>query len=221
MLWKLPWVLEDGPGILGGANHPSRSFQTSQLPGHPLQFSFWIDSVHPFGVCTVLSWRHPHCPHRGSPLWGEGWTLGLSGLRCSRHTGQAAQGSLLAACVHDGELKARGLPLFPAQEKGQRSRLLLGHRLLVLCHQKCPHRPPRDGYNAESYETQDATPREVHLEVLSGGGNPVRSASLVRLGTTERWKRPSSWWVAGVAYRALCVGCWEPWLERTYGECVP
>ena len=41
VLWKLPWVLEDGPGILGGANCPSRRFRTSQLPGHPLQFSFW------------------------------------------------------------------------------------------------------------------------------------------------------------------------------------
>lgn len=193
----------------------------SWLLGHPLQFSFWIDSMHPFGVCIFLSWRHPHYPHCGSPVLGEGWSLGLSGLSCSWHTGQAAQSSLLAACVHDGDLKARGLPLCPVPEKGQRSRLLLGHRLCILCHRKCPHRPPKDGYNAKSYETQDANPREVRLEVLSGGGNAVRSASLVRLGTMERWKKPCSWWATGVAYRSLCVGRWGPWLERTYRECVP
>lgn len=199
VLWKLPWVMEDGPGILGGASHSSRKFQMSWLLGHPLQFSFWIDSTHPFGVCIFLSWRHPHYPYCGFPVWGEGWSLGLSRLSCSRHTRQAAQSSLLAACIHDGDLKARGLLLFPVPEKGQRSRLLLGHRLRILCHQKCPHRLPKDEYNVKSYETQDANPWEVHLVVLSGGGNPVRSASLVRLGTMEQWERPSSWCCTQIA----------------------
>lgn len=95
VLWKLPWVMEDGPGILGGASHSSRKFRMSWLLGHPLQFSSWTDSMHPFGVCIFLSWRHPHYPHCGSPVWGEGWSLGLSGLSCipAHKTGSTKQPS--------------------------------------------------------------------------------------------------------------------------------
>ena len=87
---------------------------------HPLQFSFWRDSAHPFGVCIFheISWGILTVFTYGTAGWVEGWSLGLSGLSCFWHTEQAAQISLLGACVHDGDPWARGLPLFPCPRKG-------------------------------------------------------------------------------------------------------
>lgn len=61
---------------------------------------------------------------------------------------------------------------FPFPEKGRKSRLFLGHRP-ILGHQKnvCPCRPPREGWNVNPQETQCLNPWEMHLEVVSEGGN--------------------------------------------------
>lgn len=181
--------MEDGPGILGGASHSSRKFRMSWLLGHPLQFSSWTDSMHPFGVCISFPGeRHPHYPLLALLCGVKDEVWGFLEFAVSQHTRQAAQSSLLAACIHDGDLKARGLLLFPVPERVRSPGCFSGTDLLSLCHQKCPHRYYlRMNTTQNPVETQRIQkPQEVHLVVLSGGDNPVRSAS------SSGWERWSS-----------------------------
>lgn len=165
------------------------------LWGHPFYFSVWIDCLSLISVCVFheISWCILTVFSCCTARWVDGW-FRVSGLS---HFGADFWMPMFP-------WRPQGEDAFlpsPFPEKDQESRLLLGCRLSVLGHQKCPLVHPRwVPWNSMSKPLREAFRSDFRR------GQPQESSLPWQPGNTAVTKRAGFWWSERIVFGGDTAG---------------